>query len=52
MSPQRADDVLTSDVPNRQAEVSVLDCLHIEAYGGNGHDQLIELQAVQHRGPQ
>jgi len=47
VAPQRADLVLTADVPHGEADVLVLDRLHVEADGGNRRDDLSELQLVQ-----
>ena len=50
MSPQRSDLVLTADVPHSEADVLVLDSLHIEADGGDGGHNLTQLQFVQDGG--
>ena len=50
MSPQGPDLVLTADVPHGEADVLVLDCLHIEADGGDSGYNLTQLQFVQDRG--
>lgn len=47
MTPQRADLVLASDVPNGEADIFVLDCLDVEADGWNGCDDLAQLQFVE-----
>ena len=50
MSPQRSDLVLTAHVPHSEADVLVLDSLHIEADGGDGGHNLSQLQFVQDSG--
>ena len=50
MAPQRADLVLATDVPHREADVLVLNGLDVEAdRGDRGHD-LAELELVQDGG--
>lgn len=46
MSPQRADLVLTADVPDVELCVLVCDGLDVEADGGDGGDVLVELELV------
>ena len=48
--PQRPDLGLAADVPDGEADVVVLDGLHVEADGGERGDHLAQLQLVQHRG--
>ena len=50
MSPQGPDLVLTAHVPHSEADVLVLDGLHIEADGGDGGHNLAQLQFVQDGG--
>ena len=50
MSPQGPDLVLTTHVPHCEADVLVLDCLHVEADGGDGGHNLTQLQFVQDGG--
>ena len=47
MPPQGPDLVLATDVPDSEADVLVLHSLHVEADGGDGGDDLAELQLVQ-----
>ena len=42
--------VLAADVPDREAQVLVLDGLDVEADGRDGRDHLAELQLVEDRG--
>mmetsp|Transcript_94033 Transcript_94033/g.196202 ORF Transcript_94033/g.196202 Transcript_94033/m.196202 type:complete len:212 (+) Transcript_94033:64-699(+) len=44
--PERADLVLATDVPDSEAQVLVLDGLNVEADGGDGRDDLTQLQFV------
>ena len=44
--PQRADLVLSSDIPHGEVNVLVLDGLDVEADGGDGGDNLAELELV------
>lgn len=43
MLPQRSDDVLTTYIPHREADVLVLNRLHIEPYGDQhkGHSAML-----------
>lgn len=50
MSPERSNFVLSSNVPNGEGNVLVLDRLDIETNGGNGGDDLTELKLVENRG--
>jgi len=50
MSPQWTDFVLTADIPDGEGDVFVLDGFHVEADGGNGGDDLAQLELVQHGG--
>lgn len=45
--PERADLVLSSDVPHGERDVLVLDGLDVEADGGDSSDDLAELELVQ-----
>lgn len=47
VTPQRTDFVLATDVPNRKADVLVLDRFYVESDGGNGRDNFTQLQLVQ-----
>ena len=47
MSPERPDLVLTAHVPHSEADVLVLHGLHIEPDGGDGGNNLTELQLVE-----
>ena len=47
VAPQRTDLVLAADVPHGEADVLVLDRLDVEADGGNGGDDLAQLELVQ-----
>ena len=47
VSPQRADLVLASDIPDVEFCVLVSDCLDVEADGGDGRDVLVELELVE-----
>ena len=47
VAPQRADLVLTPNVPHGEADVLVLDRLHVEADGRNRGDDFAKLQLVQ-----
>jgi hypothetical protein len=47
MSPQRADLVLTSNVPYIELDILVRHSLHIEAYCRDGGDVLVELKFVE-----
>ena len=48
--PQRADLGLAAHIPDGEADVLVDDALYVEADGGDGGDNLPQLQLVQHRG--
>jgi hypothetical protein len=50
VAPERADLVLAADVPHRERDVLVLDGLDVEADGGDGRDNLAELELVEDRG--
>jgi len=50
VTPERADLVLASDVPDCKGDVLVLDGLDIEADGGDGGDDLAELELVEDGG--
>jgi len=50
MSPERTDLVLTTDIPHRKLDVLVLHRLDVEADGGDGCDNLAELQLVEDGG--
>ena len=50
VAPQRTDLVLTSDIPHGEADVLVLDSLDVETNGGDGGDDLTQLQFVQDGG--
>lgn len=50
MAPERANLVLTTDVPHGEADVLVLDRLDVEADGGDSGDDLTELELVQDGG--
>ena len=47
MSPQRSDLVLAAHVPDGEADVLVLHGLHVEPDGGDGGDDLAQLQLVE-----
>jgi len=47
MTPQRTNLVLTSNVPNVEFDVFVVDCFYVESYCGNGVDMLAKFQLVQ-----
>ena len=49
MSPERSDLVLTAHIPDGEADVLVLNGLHIEPNGGDGRHNLPQLQLVQDR---
>ena len=49
MSPEGPDLVLTAHIPDSEADVLVLDSLHIEPDGGDGRHDLPQLQLVQDR---
>ena len=46
MAPQRANLVLASNVPHGKTNVFVLDCLHVEANGGDRRHDLAQLELV------
>ena len=48
--PQRSQNLLTSDVPHREADVAVLDGLHVEADGGDSDNDLAKLQTMEDGG--
>jgi len=50
MSPERADLVLTTDIPHRELDVLVLHSLDVEANSGDGCDNLAELELVEDGG--
>ena len=50
VAPERANLVLAADVPHRERDVLVLDGLDVEADGGDGRDDLAELELVENRG--
>ena len=50
VSPQGSDLILTSDIPNGEVDVLVLDSLDVEADGGDGGDDLTELELVEDGG--
>ena len=50
MSPEGPDLVLTTHIPHGEADVLVLDSLHVEADGGDGGHNLTQLQFVQDGG--
>ena len=50
MSPEGPDLVLATDIPHGEADVLVLDGLHVEANGGDGGHNLTQLQFVQDGG--
>jgi len=50
VTPQRTDLVLSSDIPHGEADLLVLDSLHVEANGGDGGDDLAKLELVEDRG--
>ena len=50
MSPQGSDLVLTSDIPDGEVDVLVLDRLDVEPDGGDGGDDLAELELVEDGG--
>lgn len=45
--PQRPNLILASDIPDCETDVLIFHCFHIEAYGGDGGDNLPQLQFVQ-----
>ena len=47
MSPERSDLVLATHVPDCEADVLVLNRLHVEPDGGDGGHDLTQLQLVQ-----
>ena len=47
MSPEKSDLVLTTDIPHVERDVLVLDRLDVEADGGDGVDDLTELELVE-----
>lgn len=47
MPPQRADLVLSTDVPDVEPGLFVHDRLDVEADGGNGGDVLVKLELVE-----
>ena len=50
MAPQRADLVLSANIPHRERNVLVLDRLDVEADGRDGGHDLAELQLVEDGG--
>mmetsp|Transcript_29082 Transcript_29082/g.62554 ORF Transcript_29082/g.62554 Transcript_29082/m.62554 type:complete len:221 (-) Transcript_29082:25-687(-) len=50
VAPQGTDLVLTSDIPHGKANVLVLDSFHVETDGGDGGDDLTQLQLVEDGG--
>ena len=50
VAPQRTDLVLTAHIPHGEVDVLVLDGLHVEADGGDGGDDLAELELVEDGG--
>lgn len=50
MSPQRSDLVLTTDIPDGELNVLVLDGFDVEADGRDGRDDLTELELVENSG--
>ena len=50
VAPQGTDLVLTSDIPHGEADVLVLNSLNVETNGGNGGNDLTELELVQDGG--
>lgn len=50
MPPQGADLVLTTDIPDGELNVLVLDCLNVEANSGDGGDDFAELELVEDGG--
>ena len=40
MSPQRPDLVLSSDIPHGEADILILDCLHVESNSRDGCNHL------------
>lgn len=50
VAPQRTDLGLTSNVPDGEGDALVLDCLDVEADGGDGGHDLTETQLVKDRG--
>lgn len=50
VSPQKSDLVLTTDIPNVERDVLVLDSLDVEADRGDSVDYLTELKLVEDRG--
>jgi len=50
MSPQRSNLVLSTNIPHGELDVLVLDCLNVEANGGDGCDDFAQLQLIQNCG--
>ena len=50
VSPEKSDLVLTTDIPHVEGDVLVLDGLDVEADGGDGVDDLTELELVEDSG--
>ena len=50
VAPQGTDLVLTSDIPHGERDVLVLNSLNVETNGGDGGDNLTQLQLVQDGG--
>jgi len=50
VSPQRSDLILSTDIPDGERDVLVLDSLDVETDGWNGGDDLTQLQLVQDGG--
>lgn len=50
VAPERADLVLAAHIPHGEVDVLVLDCLDVEADGGDGGHDLTELELVEDGG--
>jgi hypothetical protein len=46
MPPERADFVLTADIPNVKLHVLISHAFDVESDGGNGGDILVQLQFI------
>ena len=47
MSPETTDLVLASNIPDREINILVLHCLHVEADGRNGGQYFTQLELVE-----
>jgi hypothetical protein len=50
VAPERADLILTSDIPNGERDVLILNSLNVETNGGNGGNNVTELELVKNGG--